>query len=171
MGAWSRGSVSKQLIEMSLNYYGDKPLPVDLLQEKNKKTPREMLEEIELRREELLKEHPGLAFFERLSIKTIIEETGAYYGFTYPEIISAQRRRELAFARHVAFYLCRKMPCGSFGAAPTLPEIGRRFGGRDHATVIHGIRKIQMKLDSGDKKLAADLDTLRVLIQARVAAR
>ena len=158
MGEWARGSAPKELIELSRRYYGDGPLPIDVLREKEtKKPPQEMFEELQLRLGPL---GGGL------SIKIVVEITGIYYGFPYPQIISAQRHAKLAFARHVAFYLCRELPCGHFGAAPSFPQIGMGLGGRDHSTVMHGIRKIQTMLDSGNDKLAADLGILRGLIQA-----
>ena len=166
MGEWARGSAPKELIELSLRYYGDKPLPIDILREKErKKTPHELFCEIESRRELLLKENPGLAYCKKRSIKTIVEEVGRYYGFVYPQMISAQRQAPLVFARHMAFYLCRELPCGTNGGAATLPEIGRRVGNRDHTTVLNGVRKIQAWLDSGNKKVASDLDILRGILK------
>lgn len=199
MGAWSRGNVPKELIELSLQFYAAKgePLPIESLQEKNRKkqaaevskrfyaandkplpvealreierkrTAREELKEIDLRRQELLKEYPELEPSNRISVKTIIEETAKYYGFPPALIISAQRQATLVFARQIAYYLSRETPCGPFRVAPSLPDIGRRFGGRDHTTIISGIRRIQAMLDSGNTKVAVDVDILRSLIRAR----
>ena len=47
----------------------------------------------------------------------------------------------------------------------SLPEIGRRFGGRDHTTIMHGVRKIE-ELMSTDSQLADDLQMLKRLLQA-----
>ena len=68
-------------------------------------------------------------------------------------------RRPEVFARQVAMYLAKQMTTRS------LPEIGRRFGGRDHTTIMHGIRKVE-ELRAQDSQLAEDLDLLRRLLEA-----
>ena len=47
----------------------------------------------------------------------------------------------------------------------SLPEIGRRFGGRDHTTIMHGVKKIE-ELRSADHSLSEDIDLLRRLLEA-----
>jgi chromosomal replication initiator protein len=47
----------------------------------------------------------------------------------------------------------------------SLPEIGRRFGGRDHTTILHGVRKVE-ELRASDSQLAEDLDLLRRLLES-----
>jgi len=56
-------------------------------------------------------------------------------------------------------YLCRELTSESF------PEIGSRFGGRDHATVIHGVKKIAAQLE-GDSELQSDIQILRKLLSS-----
>lgn len=68
-------------------------------------------------------------------IKDVILSVCDRRGVTYPEIISQQRRRSIAWPRQEAMYECSK------ATGASLPEIGRAFGGRDHTTVLHGIRK------------------------------
>lgn len=53
------------------------------------------------------------------------------------DLISEQRTRNVVLPRQIAMYLCRKLTQHSF------PEIGRRFGGRDHTTVLHSVSKIE----------------------------
>jgi hypothetical protein len=60
-----------------------------------------------------------------------------FYEVRVQEILSARRSRDIVRPRQVAFYLCKKLTLKS------LPEIGRRFGGRDHTTALHAIRKIE----------------------------
>jgi chromosomal replication initiator protein len=59
-----------------------------------------------------------------------------HFQITIEELNGKRRTSEIAFARQVAMYLSRELAKGSF------PEIARKFGGRDHATVIHACRKI-----------------------------
>jgi chromosomal replication initiator protein len=60
--------------------------------------------------------------------------------------------------RQVAMYLAKMMTPRS------LPEIGRRFGGRDHTTVLHAVRKIEDQI-GGDVKMAQEMELLKRLIQ------
>jgi chromosomal replication initiator protein len=71
---------------------------------------------------------------------------------------SARRARAVARPRQVAMYLAKQLTPRS------LPEIGRKFGGRDHTTVIYAIRKIE-ELRTGDPSLSEDIETLRRLLQ------
>ena len=62
-----------------------------------------------------------------------------YYNLKLPEIKSKNNSQRIAFPRQVAMYLCKQLTDCS------LPEIGRRFGGKHHSTVIHAIQKIELK--------------------------
>lgn len=64
----------------------------------------------------------------------------ARFGVTEADMLGPSRRREIVFARQAAMYLARKQLGLSY------PELGRLFGGRDHATVIHSINKIEQLL-------------------------
>jgi hypothetical protein len=66
-----------------------------------------------------------------------------YFQMSRRDLVAAGRMVPVAYARHIAFYLCKTLTLRS------LPEIGRKFGGRDHTTVLHGYRKIErlMKTD------------------------
>jgi chromosomal replication initiator protein len=70
-----------------------------------------------------------------------------------------KRLRTIARPRQVAMYLAKTLTMRS------LPEIGRKFGGRDHTTIMHGVRKIE-ELMATDSQLADDLDMLRRILQA-----
>ncbi|MCA1840641.1 MAG: chromosomal replication initiator protein DnaA [Actinomycetota bacterium] len=67
----------------------------------------------------------------------ILSETSRYFDTDAEEILSLKRDRALVNARHIAMYLCRELTDLS------LPQIGRRFGGRDHSTVMHATNKIR----------------------------
>lgn len=74
----------------------------------------------------------------------IIRETCLKHGFTRGELFSARRARLLVAARHEAMFRLSKETNMS------LPAIGRRLGGRDHSTVLHGIRKHAAKLKAAE---------------------
>jgi chromosomal replication initiator protein len=69
-------------------------------------------------------------------------------------MIGPKRVRTIARPRQVAMYLSKQLTTRS------LPEIGRRFGGRDHTTVMHGVRRIE-ELKAHDHQIAEDLELLR----------
>lgn len=73
----------------------------------------------------------------KVYIPQIIRVVANHYGVEVDDILSVRRTGNIIFPRHVAMYLSRKLtPC-------SLPEIGRRFGGRDHTTVLHAISHIE----------------------------
>lgn len=74
----------------------------------------------------------------RVPARTIIERVSTAYGVPYREIVSGSRMRPIAAARMVAMYEVRtRRPDLS------LPQIGKLFGGRDHTTVLHAVRKVE----------------------------
>lgn len=77
-----------------------------------------------------------------LSPQTIIMLVGENYGFSLNDIIGEGRQKDLVLARQLAMYLCRELLGYSY------PVIGRFFGGKDHTTVIHSIKKIKILQDS-----------------------
>ena len=69
-------------------------------------------------------------------------------------MIGPKRMRVYARPRQMAMYLAKQLTSRS------LPEIGRRFGGRDHTTVMHGVKRIE-QLKETDSQIADDLEMLR----------
>ena len=67
----------------------------------------------------------------------IIGQTAQYFSFTIEQLCSNTRTPPLVQARHIAMYLCRELTDLS------LPNIAREFGGKDHTTVMHGVKKIK----------------------------
>jgi chromosomal replication initiator protein len=88
----------------------------------------------------------------------VLHATAAHYDIPINEILSARRDLRITLARHVGMYLARELTLKSF------PEIGRAFGGRDHTTVLHGVRRIERKLPF-DGELAADIAHLRLAVE------
>jgi len=89
----------------------------------------------------------------RISIDEIQGKVSEHYRIRKAEMTSARRAREVARPRQVAMYLSKQLTPRS------LPEIGRRFGGRDHTTVIHAVRQIE-KLRAQDPELDSDIRLL-----------
>lgn len=89
----------------------------------------------------------------RVTIDEIQRRVAEHYRIRQAEMTSARRAREVARPRQVAMYLAKQLTPRS------LPEIGRRFGGRDHSTVIYAVRQIE-KLRATDAELDADVRLL-----------
>ena len=81
-----------------------------------------------------------------------------HYNVRLSDLIGPKRLLTIARPRQVAMYLAKHLTPRS------LPEIGRRFGGRDLTTIMHGIRKIE-ELMAIDSQLSDDLQLLRRLLQ------
>jgi chromosomal replication initiator protein len=94
----------------------------------------------------------------KLSIEEIQRKVAEHYNIRLSDMIGPKRLRNIARPRQVAMYLSKQLTPRS------LPEIGRRFGGRDHTTIMHGVRKIE-ELMSTDSQLSDDLQLLRRLLQ------
>ena len=89
----------------------------------------------------------------RISIDEIQTQVAEHYRIRKAEMTSARRAREVARPRQVAMYLSKQL------TPKSLPDIGRRFGGRDHTTVIHAVKQIE-KLRAADAELDADIRLL-----------
>jgi chromosomal replication initiator protein len=76
---------------------------------------------------------------------------------TVLDIKSRRRARTVGLPRHVAYYLCKTLTGSS------LPQIGRHVGGKDHTSVLHGVRKIAAQLQT-DAQLAADIRAIHALL-------
>ena len=82
-----------------------------------------------------------------------------HYNLRMSYLLSARRARQVARPRQVSMHLAKTLTSRS------LPEIGRRFGGRDHTTVIHAVRKIE-ELRISDSQIAEDVELLRRMLEA-----
>ena len=98
----------------------------------------------------------------RVRIEDIQKIVARHYNVSKTELLSNRRTRTIVKPRQVAMYLSKVMTPRS------LPEIGRRFGGRDHTTVLHAVRKIE-DLSGSDNTLAQELELLRRLISDQAA--
>jgi chromosomal replication initiator protein len=89
----------------------------------------------------------------RITIDDIQKATSEHFGLKQVDLISERRNRSIARPRQAAMWLAKQLTTRS------LPDIGRRFGGRDHTTVLHAVRRIEA-LRADDPQLARDLETL-----------
>ena len=89
----------------------------------------------------------------RVTVDDIQKATAEHFGLKQADLISERRNRAIARPRQAAMWLAKQLTTRS------LPDIGRRFGGRDHTTVLHAVRRIE-ELKAGDAQLARDLETL-----------
>lgn len=90
----------------------------------------------------------------KLTIDEIQRRVADHYALKINDLISPRRAREVARPRQVAMYLAKMLTPRS------LPEIGRRFGGRDHTTVMHAVKRIE-SLRATDHELDRDINQLR----------
>lgn len=90
----------------------------------------------------------------RITIDEIQRKVAEHYNLRLTDMHSARRARNVARPRQVAMYLSKLL------TARSLPEIGRKFGGRDHTTVMHAIRKVEELMDD-DAQIAQDVEVVR----------
>jgi chromosomal replication initiator protein len=95
----------------------------------------------------------------RVSIEEIQKRVAEHFNIKVSDMHSARRARAVARPRQVAMYLSKQLTTHS------LPEIGRKFGGRDHTTVMHAVRKIE-ELHGTDPSLCEDIDLLRRMLES-----
>jgi chromosomal replication initiator protein len=107
--------------------------------------------------DELLAHLVGAGEPRRVRIEDIQRVVARHYNVSRQELVSNRRTRVIVKPRQIAMYLAKTLTPRSF------PEIGRRFGGRDHTTVLHAVRKIE-ELISGDQKLNHEIELLKRLI-------
>ena len=95
----------------------------------------------------------------KVTIEEIIRKVADHYNIRMTDLISARRARAIARPRQVAMFLSKML------TSKSLPEIGRRFGGRDHTTVIHAVKKIE-ELRQIDNQIAEEVEILRRMLEA-----
>jgi chromosomal replication initiator protein len=95
----------------------------------------------------------------KVTIEEIQRRVAEHYNVRLSDLIGPKRARTIARPRQIAMYLSKHLTPRS------LPEIGRRFGGRDHTTIMHGVRKIE-EIMAVDSQLCDDLQLLRRQLEA-----
>ena len=89
-----------------------------------------------------------------LSVEEILKRVSSHFNIKISDIKSAKRLKAVVLPRQIAMYLSRQLTSSSY------PEIGERFGGKDHSTIIHAIRKID-KLMEEDFQLRSTIENLK----------
>ncbi len=95
----------------------------------------------------------------KITIEEIQRKVSDHFNIRLSDLIGPKRVRSYARPRQIAMYLSKHMTNRS------LPEIGRRFGGRDHTTIMHGVKRIE-ELKATDSQIADDLELLRRALEA-----
>lgn len=94
-----------------------------------------------------------------LTVEEILKKVSAHFNVKISDIKSSRRHKAIVLPRQVAMYLSRQLTSASY------PEIGEKFGGKDHSTIIHAINKIE-KLADEDYNLRNNLETLKKILEA-----
>ncbi|MBI2718052.1 MAG: chromosomal replication initiator protein DnaA [Rhizobiales bacterium] len=94
----------------------------------------------------------------RIKIDDILKIIGRHFNVARTDLLSPRRARAVVVPRQIGMYIAKKMTSRS------LPEIGRRFGGRDHSTVLHAVRKIEEQIKTDDR-LAREVALLVRLVE------
>ncbi len=92
-----------------------------------------------------------------LTIEAIQKLVADHYNIKLTELKSSRRLKTLTGPRQIAMYLCRKHVKSSF------PELGMKFGGKDHSTVVHAVQKVEKKLED-DPSFRKELDSIEKLL-------
>jgi len=103
---------------------------------------------------EALKDILPKAYQHPVTIEMVQAEVARQFGFHVNDLRGNRRTQDIAYARHIAMYLSRDLTEAS------LPQIGARFGGRHHTTVIHAVDKVERQLKDGHDPQLQDLVAL-----------
>jgi chromosomal replication initiator protein len=79
---------------------------------------------------------------QEITVEDIQRKVSGYFNIKISDLKSSKRTKKFVYPRQIAMYLCRQLTTYSY------PEIGEYFGGKDHSTVIHAIKKIEAELES-----------------------
>jgi chromosomal replication initiator protein len=95
----------------------------------------------------------------RVTIEEIQKKVAEHFNIRLADMVSARKQRAIARPRQIAMYLAKRLTSRS------LPEIGRKFGGRDHTTVMHGVKKVE-ELMAGDPAFSEDVELLERMLES-----
>ncbi|MGY6550069.1 MAG: chromosomal replication initiator protein DnaA [Roseinatronobacter sp.] len=95
----------------------------------------------------------------RVTVEEIQRKVAEHFNIRLSDMLGPKRVRTIARPRQIAMYLSKELTTRS------LPEIGRRFGGRDHTTILHGVRKVE-EMRATDSQLNEDIELLRRLLES-----
>ncbi len=92
-----------------------------------------------------------------INVELIQKSTAEYFGLKVADLKSEKRLKAFVQARQIALWLCRDMTTASY------PDIGGKFGGKDHSTVIHSVKKIERQL-AEDTNLSNTIEEIKAII-------
>ena len=95
----------------------------------------------------------------RITIDEIQQKVAEHYSLKSSELNSERRSQDIARPRQIAMYLAKRLTNRS------MPEIGRKFGGRDHTTVMHAVKRVQ-GLRESDEGVGRDVQTLQRMLES-----
>jgi chromosomal replication initiator protein len=93
----------------------------------------------------------------RIKVEDILRVVSRHYGVSKNDLLAKRRHRSIVWPRQIGMYLAKHL------TARSLPEIGRRFGNRDHTTVLHAIRKVEGELGQ-NPRLRDEIEELKKLL-------
>jgi chromosomal replication initiator protein len=94
----------------------------------------------------------------RVRIEDILKIVSRHFKVARNDLLSSRRSRDVVRPRQIAMYLAKSLTSRS------LPEIGRRFGGRDHTTVLHSVRKVEQMIKD-DADLGQEIELLKRMLE------
>ncbi len=100
----------------------------------------------------LLENHFSAGALKKITVEAVQKEVERYYQVSHADLVGKKRSRNIAYARHVAIYLCRQMIDIPYN------DIGKRFN-RDHSTIMTSVEKIEEKTKS-DRELQEELEII-----------
>ncbi|GIS07563.1 MAG: hypothetical protein CM15mP111_1780 [Hyphomicrobiales bacterium] len=92
-------------------------------------------------------------------IEDVLRTISGHFNVTKQDILSSRRHKTIVYPRQIGMYLAKVLTTRS------LPEIGRKFGGRDHTTVLHAVRKIE-KLIKTNPSIRESITTLETPLKS-----
>lgn len=95
----------------------------------------------------------------KVTIEEILRKVADHYTLRMSDLLSKRRARAVARPRQIAMFLAKML------TSKSLPEIGDKIGGRDHTTIMHGVRRIE-ELRKSDSQIAEDIELLRRMLEA-----
>ncbi|MCV2881784.1 chromosomal replication initiator protein DnaA [Actibacterium sp. XHP0104] len=95
----------------------------------------------------------------KVTVEEIQRRVGEHFNIRLSDLVGPKRVRQIARPRQIAMYLAKQLTSRS------LPDIGRRFGGRDHTTVMHAVKRVE-ELKGRDSQIAEDIEMLRRMLEA-----
>ena len=96
----------------------------------------------------------------KISVQIIQKEVEKFFSVSHEEIIGSKRDRRISYARQMAMYLSKGLTEESY------PSIGKKFGGRDHTTILHGVNQVEQKMKES-REVYDQVEKLSLIIREK----